>query len=138
SLGDHVSEGRTLVAGAGSKLQDRAAEDGVVRAEAALVSLKRAREQLLDPITVLRELAQGELELAQQTGAAATGDKLPAWLAPGAIGERQGSLRERVEEVHARLEAGAQSEGKDDQQKKLLERAKIATPLVADASAAMR
>jgi hypothetical protein len=136
NLDVYLGEARSRIAEARGKLQALAAEDGVGRAEAALVALKRAREQLLDPITVLRELAREEMQLAQETQASGQKD-MPQWLAPGAVASRQGAVRERTEEIHARLEAGAQSEGKDDKEKKLLERVKIATPLVADASTAM-
>ena len=49
----YLVDARARIAEARRKLQDLAAEDGVDRAEAALVALKRAREQLLDPIDVL-------------------------------------------------------------------------------------
>ncbi|MGE5182560.1 MAG: hypothetical protein ACM31C_10880 [Acidobacteriota bacterium] len=147
----YLLDGRTKIAEARRKLQDLAAEDGVARAEAALVALKRAREQLLDPITVLRQLAREQLELAQDTHAvgehgktggllgsgAPAKQELPAWLAPGPLGEREGGLRDRLEEIRARLNAGAGSEGKDDQQKKLIERVKAALPFVGTASDAM-
>ncbi len=147
----YLMDGRAKIAEARRKLQDLAAEDGVARAEAALVALKRAREQLLDPITVLRQLAREQLELAQDTHAvgehgktggllgsgAPAKQELPAWLAPGPLGEREGGLRDRLEEIRARLNAGAGSEGKDDQQKKLIERVKAALPFVGTASDAM-
>ena len=63
----YLSEARNRLSEARRKLQDLAAEDAVTRAEAALVALKRAREQLLDPITVLREVASEQLVLMQQT-----------------------------------------------------------------------
>jgi hypothetical protein len=138
----YLAEGRTRIAEARRKLQELAAEDGVTRAEAALVALKRAREQLLDPITVLREVATEELTLMQQTYAVAEApaDQIPAWLTGPALAGRQSALRERVEEVRARLAAATEgpppADAKPDQVK-MLERVKIAVPLVANASAAM-
>ena len=154
----YLMDGRTAIAEARKKLQELDAENGVSRAEAALVELKRAREQLLDPITVLREIAGDQLELAQQTGqagaheggtsllakpGAADQPALPAWLAPPALAERQIGLHARVEEVKARLAAAqaakdqAKDPATDDKQKKLLERVAAALPHVEAASTAM-
>lgn len=155
----YLMDGRNRIAEARRKLQELAAEDAVARAEAALVSLKRAREQLLDPITVLREVAQDELVLMQETGAVAqaTGGKvldagsatppgqpiIPSWVTPAALGERQTGLRDRVEEVRARLAAAALGPPPAEQQQnpeaaKLLERVKVALPHVTSASESMR
>jgi hypothetical protein len=158
----YLLEGRTRITEARRKLQELAAEDGVARSEAALVALKRAREQLLDPITVMRKVAQDELAVLEDTahsdtkalelGDAAAPVVLPGWLEPEVIGERQSSIRDRLEEVRARLTAaveapatpvpppgGPQAAAKppDPKQQKLLERVKAALPSVGDASAAM-
>jgi hypothetical protein len=126
----YLLEGRTRITEARRKLQELAAEDGVARSEAALVALKRAREQLLDPITVMKQVAQDELAVLQDTAHADTGAlelapsagkdakakdakgakdarpaALPGWLEPPVIAERQGSIRDRLEEVRARLQA---------------------------------
>ncbi len=162
----YLTDGRNKIAEARRKLQDLAAEDAVARAEAALVQLKRAREQLLDPITVLREVARDEMVVMQETSAVAqaTGSGsvlakpedapkdvvIPSWVTPAALAERQNGLRDRVEEVRARLAAGADSpppvpepsdppekQAQAQQQAKLLERIKAALPHVVEASAAM-
>ncbi len=138
----YLAEGRNRIAEARRKLQELAAEDGVSRADSALVALKRAREQLLDPITVLREIASEELTLMQQTYAVAEApaDQIPSWLTGPALAGRQSELRERVEEVRARLAAATESPPPADakpEQVKMLERVKVAVPLVTDASAAM-
>jgi len=152
----YVLDGRTRIAEARRKLQDLAAEDGVAKAEAALVALKRAREQLLDPIQVMQGIARDEVELLQQSvvasaqlGTLELGPETrlpegppPAWLQPPAIAERQANLRDRLEEVRARL-AGAVETPPDPnkpappQQQKLLERVRAALPAVIDASSAM-
>jgi len=171
NLDVHLLDGRTRITEARRKLQDLAAEDGVARAEAALVALKRAREQLLDPITVMRQVAQDELAVAQDTAqsdpkALALGDTtapavLPGWLEPAVIGERQGSIRDRLEEIRARLTAAAEAPppaadpaanppgaltppgspaapaAQDPKQQKLIERVKAALPSVGEASTAM-
>jgi hypothetical protein len=191
----YLMEGRTRITEARRKLQELAAEDGVARSEAAMVALKRAREQLLDPITVMRQIAQDELAVIQDTAqsdtralqlgseaapggdaAGATGQpgkpphaapkgpgaaELPGWLAPAVIGERQGGVRDRLEEVRARLTAAADAPAAppapappapgapkqltppasapapDPKQQKLIERVKAALPSVGEASAAM-
>ncbi|HEX7835868.1 MAG TPA: hypothetical protein VF469_00315, partial [Kofleriaceae bacterium] len=115
----YLMDGRTRVTEARRKLQELAAEDGVARSEAALVAFKRAREQLLDPITVMRQVAQDELAVLQDTlhsdtkalelGGGKAPAVLPGWLEPPVIGERQGGIRDRLEEVHARLKAAAET-----------------------------
>jgi len=117
----YLMEGRTRITEARRKLQELAAEDGVARSEAALVDLKRAREQLLDPITVMRLVAQDELAVLEDTAhsdtkalelggpaASAAPAVLPAWLDPKVIGDRQSGVRDRLEEVRARLTAATE------------------------------
>jgi hypothetical protein len=171
----YLIEGRSRITEARRKLQELAAEDGVARAEAALVALKRAREQLLDPITVMKQIAQDELAVIEDTahsvqrsqivgagkdpkplqlGEAAPPADLPGWLEPPVIGERQGSIRDRLEEVRARLSAAVEApaatsqpgqpgqpdhaaQPEDPKHKKLLERIKAALPSVGQAGTAM-
>jgi hypothetical protein len=130
NLDIYMLDSRTKIAEARRKLQDLAAEDAVAKAESALVALKRAREQLLDPIQVLRAVAGDEVQLAQQThavaqvhaqdfqvgtgsGSASAADAakplIPAWLEPPALGDRQTGLHDRVEEVRQRLAAAVDS-----------------------------
>jgi hypothetical protein len=155
NLDIYLMEAKTKIAEARRKLQDLAAEDGVDRAEAALVALKRAREQLLDPITVLREVAADEMQLMQESDAIAQVDAqkfagsaapvIPSWMSGPALAIRQLGMHDRVEEIRARLAAATgsppQQAAADDpkaaQQKKLLERVKVALPHVIEASAAM-
>jgi hypothetical protein len=138
----YLSEARSRISEARRKLQELAAEDAVGRAEAALDALKRAREQLLDPITVLREVAREELALMQQTYAVAEAppDQVPMWMTGPALAQRQSGMRERVEEVRARLAAATENPLPADakpEQKKTIGRIKTALPLVTDASSAM-
>jgi Ca-activated chloride channel homolog len=131
NLDIYMLDSRTKISEARRKLQDLAAEDAVAKAETALVALKRAREQLLDPIQVLRAVAGDEVQLAQETHAVAqvrnqdfqisgsgTGSGsgsteakplIPAWLEPPALGDRQTGLHDRVEEVKQRLAATVDS-----------------------------
>jgi hypothetical protein len=157
----YLMDARTKIAEARRHLQELAAEDGVASAEAALEALKRGREQLLDPITVLRDVAQDELGLMQATRAVAEASApagaqasisalvgqgkaapiIPAWLQPPAMAQRQGGLHDRTDEVHARLQAGADGAAKNPPKKpeeqKLVAHIQAALPFVAAATAAM-
>jgi hypothetical protein len=161
----YLLDARNAIADARRKLQELAAEEGVVRAEAALVALKRGREQLLDPITVMRGVAQDQVGVLRETTIAAASDgslklqveqqlpppsEMPAWLAPKAIAQRQNGLRDRIEEVRARLQAATSQPPPDPstlqdpkaqqqaaQQAQLLARVKLALPSVVEASDAM-
>ena len=156
----YLLDGRTRIADARRKLQELAAEEGVAKAEAALIALKRAREQLLDPITVLQGVARDELEVLQDSmrsnaarGTVELGPSIdpsakdpagpvPSWLQPPVIGERQANLRDRLEEVRARLAAAVETppdpkQPVDPKQAKLLDRVRIALPFVVEASGAM-
>src|SRR5262249_27205342 len=93
-------------------------------------------------ITVLREVAQEQLVLMQETYgvAEAPPDQIPSWFSGPALAQRQSGLRERVEEVRARLAAASESPlpaGAKPEQKKLIERVKVVVPLVTTASGAM-
>ena len=155
----YLLEARARIAEARRKLQELATEDALGRAEAAMVALKRGREQLLDPITVMRHVARDELELAGDTftagggrgftidgGAPARPEAVSPWLEPAALAERQGGLRDRLEEVRSRLaaaaeapapEAGGKAPERSPEQAKLLDRVKLALPFVGAAVAAM-
>ncbi len=155
----YLLEARARIAEARRKLQELATEDALARAEAAMVALKRAREQLLDPITVMRLVARDQLELVGDTLGAGAGGKLrldaPAptpeaaapWRSPAVLAERQGTLHDRLEEVRARLAAatappapeaaGATPPEPSPEQAKVLERVKLALPFVQAAVSAM-
>jgi Ca-activated chloride channel homolog len=151
----YLEDARSRLGEARRKLQELAAEPGVTRAEAALVALKRARDQLLDPVTVLRTLGQDELALAAETISAGagrnvlgggSGDPVPGWLAPPALAARQHAIRDRLDDLKAQLAAAVvqpASEPKpgepppDPKQAKLLDRVRQAMPGITDASAEM-
>ncbi|HEY4177179.1 MAG TPA: hypothetical protein VGM90_10120 [Kofleriaceae bacterium] len=162
----YLLDTRTDIGDARRKLQDLDAENGVTKAEEAMVALKRGREQLLDPITVLQTVAQEEVGVMRETMFAANVDnevvhgtlqpqneKLPQWLEPPAIGVRQGSLSDRIDEVRARMQSAAdqppppapdpaqpqdpKAAAQAAQQAKLIAQVKLALPDVNDASASM-
>ncbi len=113
----YVQDARKEMTDARRNLTELRAELSYRRSEGALQALKRAREQLLDPVTVLRGVAQDHVELSghvMAVGQARDGVKLgqpppevPTWMAPVALAGRQLDLRARLEEVKARLAAGA-------------------------------
>lgn len=149
----YLLEARSKIADARRKLQDLATADALSRAEAALVTLKRAREQLLDPITVLRAVASDQLALLDDTRRGSAPMRItaqpveivPAWLEPAALAERQSGLRDRLGEIRARLEVAAstppgghaQGAQPDAKQEKVLERVRAALPSLTEASGAM-
>jgi len=159
NLDVYLTQARSRVAEARRKLQDLAAEDGLARCEAAMIALKRAREQLLDPTAILQAVGGEEVDLIRETRAVseATAPKLlansdqkpviPVWMQPAALAERQTGLRDRIDEVRARLSAITDHADKPgdngeppkmtEEQAKELERFTRATPFVTEASAAM-
>jgi hypothetical protein len=101
------------------------------RSDLALAALKRAQEQLLDPVTVLRGIAEDQVQVlghtvgldqlgkaSIQVGAGAQGDPAapagasppagapPPWLTTEHLRERQDVLKQRTDEVLARFQAG--------------------------------
>ena len=93
------------------------------QATVALERLKRAREQLLDPVAALQAASQDEMLLLQHTamlamsgkkglsleGAEATPEAAPSWLTPAHLAGRQRDIRERVADLTARFRAAVQS-----------------------------
>ena len=133
------------------------------RADAALADLKRARERILDPVTVLGSVARDQAELVAHAGAlaaldegagadrAGTGGEPPAadspapgWLTPAHLAERQEDGAGRAGEVLARLEAAAgggedpDAEAEDRQTERALQAAAAAVPVLERAVGAMR
>jgi hypothetical protein len=105
------------------------------RSDLALAALKRAQEQLLDPITVLRgitedqmqvlghtlgldQLGKASIQVAPRDGApgdqAAAPAAPPPWLTTEHLRERQEVLKQRTDEVLARLQAGVTAAGQAD------------------------
>jgi hypothetical protein len=90
---------------------------GHERAEEGLDALKRAEEQLRDPVAILRAIVGDELTLSADTRALAAARragreldgaapaKAPVWLTPAHLGEAQARARDRLGETAARLQA---------------------------------
>ena len=81
------------------------------RADTALAELKRAREQLLDPVAVLKAVARDEASVVAHAGALAAvsvdddEEGPPAWLTVGHLTNRQEDAAARTGEMLRRLEA---------------------------------
>ncbi|MGE3166970.1 MAG: VWA domain-containing protein [Planctomycetota bacterium] len=98
------------------QFRQKQAERGYRRAAAALTELKRARDQLRDPVEVLGAVITDLDELGRYTAAVAaapTGftsptepSAIPPWLTPEYLEETQVGLLERTTELRERLEAG--------------------------------
>jgi len=118
-----LSRARERMGHARRELRGRRGERAHRRANAALAELKRARDQLRDPVELLDALLQDGGELAGFTRAMAvvglgagglgaptqpdgTPIEAPPWLTWGALQEEQASVAERTAELDARLLAG--------------------------------
>lgn len=115
----YIQDARKAMVDARRNLHDLHGELAHGRTEAALESLKRGREQLLDPVSVLQGVAGDQLQTAQLTDALDQLSKgkiigkdggapqvAPAWLTTATLGEDQAAIRARLEEVKARFAAG--------------------------------
>ncbi len=124
-----------------------------LRATAALAQLKRAREQLLDPVDALKGVAQDQNELFAHTSARlAHGTKklvmpgeepaaerqgeIPAWLEPEHLSERQADAFERTSEILRRFQAASSAppptdpNSVDPKTARMLEMAGLAVPFL--------
>jgi Ca-activated chloride channel family protein len=134
-----------------SRLRRLEAESAYRRSSDVLTELKRARDQLLDPVTVLDQLVADTNELLQLTGLALaikgeTYDGPPrpwldeAWLADlaTALAERTAELGEGMSAglEGARANAAAGEEPLPPDQESFLEAVGEAAPLLADAAEA--
>ena len=154
NLDYYLQKARGSLADARRELRRLEAERSLSRAGDALENLKRAREQLLDPVAVLRGITEEQGVLLQHTAAlnefkkrgVSTDDsnaepvKPPPWLTPERLSQRQNHLALRLTELTARFRAGANSEAPadaDPKQKRALEMAKRAVPTLAQAETYM-
>lgn len=157
---NHLHRARERMGQARGQLRRLAAKRAYRRVAAALSDLKRARDQLLDPVARLDALITDGLELMRQTGHKVALDAqpeqpTPAWLTADYLGETQTVLEARTGELHAGLNAGlAQAEetppatpsagqaedsaGSPEQQAQLRRRLEAATPLIGAARAAFQ
>lgn len=116
----YINRANQRMGGARSQMRLRQPERAFRRAATALEELKRARDQLRDPVEVLDQILSDAAAATQATAAvvanesasAESADKsnavpsLPAWLNQDYVRERQQSVSERTTELHERLKAG--------------------------------
>lgn len=152
-LEQHLQRARAAMAEARRALRELRGDPAHRRADAGLAALKRAREQLMEPIAVLGQIAGDEQRLAADTAGlvAETGVDLeqsespaaPAWLTSEHLSERQAAIEDRLAEILARLRAGVDAGGgspdtaSDPRQQHLLAAAADALPHLAAADQAM-
>ena len=147
----YLERARQSLSDARRRLRRLEGERGHRRADAALSELKRAREQLLDPVTVLNAVVRDEQELIAHTGAlAAFADgaiggehQKPGWLTDKHLAERQEDIAVRTGGILTRFEAVAASDPETLEQadatgRRVLAAAIEAAPLLTDGLAAMR
>lgn len=140
NLDGYIGEARARIAETRRELQEISADTALAKAEAALVALKRAREQLDDPITVLQHVLQDQAELDRQIQLAADGSK-DKWLEEGPLAGRQSGLKDRVEQVKTMLDAAASAPVPPDappEQARTMARVKEALPHLATAMSAQQ
>ncbi len=112
----HLHRARERMGQARGQLRRLAAKRAYRRVAAVLGDLKRARDQLLDPVARLDALITDGLDLMRQTGRkfaleAQPEQRAPEWLTADYLGETQKVLEERIGELHSGLNAGlAQAE----------------------------
>lgn len=164
NLDHYLQQGRQSLSDARRRLRRLEGERAHRRADSALADLKRAREQLLDPVAVLKGIAQDETELMLHTRGleALRGGEIrlddersaspPPWLNDAHLGERQQELTLRAGEIEARLDAGvSKAEGTgpeqtdaaeqppdDAAQQRILAAAREAIPFIVQAGGAMQ
>ncbi len=144
----HLHRARERMGQARRQLRQRQGQRAYRRAAAALASLKRAADQLRDPVAVLDQLLGDGTELARQTLILALSQQqvpgrvlppLPSWLDVEGTAEGQASFAERISELSARFEAGlAQADAADpasipSEQVELLAQVREAQPFIHEA-----
>ena len=129
AVNDYLERARQSLSDTRRRLRRLEGERGHRRADAALAELKRAREQLQDPLTVLNAIARDELDLMNQTGALAgwrtdqpedATASPPTWLTVKHLGERQEDIAARTGGVLGGFEAFASAPPDESQERQRL------------------
>ena len=142
---DFLERARQSLSDARRRLRRLDGERAHRRADAALAELKRAREQLLDPLRVLQAAARDQLQLVAETATLATFRDEPlrlaeapgAWLTAKYLAERQEDVGARTGGVLGRFDA-VTAANTDDANADALQAVVEATPIVENGLAAMR
>ena len=113
NMDHYLQRARQSMSDTRRRLRRLEGERGHRRADTALAELKRAREQLLDPVAVLKAVAADESSLVAHAGALATVSvdddegAPPPWLTVPHLVNRQEDAAARTGEMLRRLEAAA-------------------------------
>ena len=118
---DYLERARQSLSDARRLLRRFGGERAHRRADAALAEMKRAREQLMDPVTVLKGVARDEVALMDHTRALAAfgqglsleGGSPPPWLTSKHLSERQHDAAARTGGVLGQLDAVSTSMPQD-------------------------
>ena len=148
---DYLERARQSLSDTRRRLRRLEGERAHRRADAALAELKRAREQLLDPIQALQAVLRDEVELTAHTaalaGLAAAEEETEAslaWLTAAHLRERQEQIGARTGGVLGQFDAVAAQAGNvpatdtSPDGERTLQAIAEATPPLEDALAAMR
>lgn len=152
ALTDYLERARQSLSDARRRLRRLEGERAHRRVDAALAELKRAREQLWDPVTVLQAAARDQQELIGHTAALAAFDQgslrleetVPAWLTHEHLVDRQEDIGARTGGILGRFEAVADTdpavleETAEPGAHGILAAAIDAVPILDDGVAAMR
>ena len=140
----YLHRARERMGHARRQLRQRQAERAYRRASAALAELRRAQDQLRNPVEVLDRVIQQGTETARNSARLAASRGVlpgldasvepPRWLTLDYLTEQQQSVEERTRELHARLAAGLSVEGAetapDEEIAHLLDMVREAEPFV--------
>lgn len=143
---DYLERARQSLTNARLRLRRLEGERAHRRVDAALEEMKRAREQLQDPVRVLQAVARDESELLLHTSALAAyadatlqlEETAPPWLTERHLGERQERIAARTGGVLSHFEALAAADEAAEADPAAMRAVAEATPLVDRALAAMR
>jgi Ca-activated chloride channel family protein len=121
---NYVHRARERMGQARARMRRLEAERSYRRSAASLDELKRARDQLLEPVAILDQLLADAVELARQTslrvatqaGLVEDHSEPPAWLTKDYLTDSQITLTERTDELYVGIEAGLQQVAASDQE----------------------
>ena len=124
SLLSYLNQGSQRIGQSRSQLRRRQASRGFRRAATGLNQLKRARDQLRQPLEILDGLSRDSAETAQHTalkameshgiGGQDDSPVSPRWIDQEFLADAQADLTGRTEELVNRLAAGLDSTSQDD------------------------
>ena len=146
-VADYLERARQSLSDARRLLRRLTGERAHRRADAALAEMKRAREQLFDPVTVLKSVGRDQstlidhaAALAANAGAIRLQQGPPPWLTHAHLAERQHDAAARTGGVLGRFDAltATGTAVENTQEDPTVRVVAMATPILDDGLAAMR